>query len=120
LTLAESLPLVSLLACTLRPVVYTVYMVAINTNDIIAESTDLGDTVAARPTAKRTNNAAQRVAAILDRMALADLPCYGVAEHKRQAKVKLSAAHAIFNAERVARKYGTPTATRLNRRQPSI
>ena len=92
-------------------------MVAINTNDIIAESTDLGTTKVAsrKDIATPVVTAGMRVARILDRVALLSLPCYGVAEHRVAAKAKLAVAHAIMNADRVTGKYGTPGATRLNR-----
>ncbi|KKL82196.1 hypothetical protein LCGC14_1987190 [marine sediment metagenome] len=91
-------------------------MLAINTIDIISESTDLGDTVVGKRSANRVVTATTKTAAILDRIALLDLPCYGADEHRVVARARIALHGALLMSERVARTYTAPLTGGLNRR----
>ncbi len=91
-------------------------MLAINTIDIISESTDLGDTVVGKRSANRVVTATTKTAAILDRIALLDLPCYGADEHRVVARARIALHGALLMSERVARTHTTPLTGGLNRR----
>ena len=102
---------------TLAVGVLLLLMVAINTNDIIAESTDLGETVPGKRNANVTVSAASKAIAILSR--IEGISAIGTATDKSPAKARIALVRALITAERVARTYGTPRCGSLNRRQLS-
>ncbi len=90
-------------------------MLAINTVDIISESTDLGDTVVgSRKDLATPSSAAERAIAILDRVALLDLPGASGSTHVHTDNVyRVKAKTAVVGAL-MAVPPVTPTARRLN------